>query len=275
MYLKFIRKNPKNPVLISVPHAGNFYPQLFLKYLKLNLNEVRKIEDFKSDEILNSINKDNADIIIAQCSRAVIDLNRSRKAIDNNMFSEIFEKKTIHEKKMIEFGLGVFPKSISNNQIYNKKLPISYGKYVLETFYDPFHKTLSAQIKYLLNKFGNCYHFDLHTMPSKALKNFKNKPDIVLGNNFGKSCSIELLKYLKNSLKTFGLNVEVNNPYAGGFITRNYGNPSMGVETIQIEINRKLYMCEEKLSLNNINLIQEIFSKIFNNFNYYSKLVAE
>ena len=275
MYLKFIRKNPKNPVLISVPHAGNFYPELFLKYLKLNLNEVRKIEDFKSDEILNLINKDSADVIIAQCSRAVIDLNRSRKAIDNNMFTEIFEKKNIDEKKMIEFGLGVFPKSISNNQIYNKKLPISYGKYILETFYDPFHKILSAQIKNLLNKFGNCYHFDLHTMPSKALKNFKNEPDIVLGNNFGKSCSIELLNYIKNNFKIFGLNVEVNNPYAGGFITRNYGNPSIGVETLQIEINRKLYMHEERLSLNNINLIQEIFSNIFNNFNYYSKLAAE
>jgi len=275
MYLKFIRKNPKNPVLISVPHAGNFYPELFLKYLKLNLNEVRKIEDFKSDEILNLINKDSADVIIAQCSRAVIDLNRSRKAIDNNMFSEIFEKKNIDEKKMIEFGLGVFPKSISNNQIYNKKLPISYGKYILETSYDPFHKILSAQIKYLLNKFGNCYHFDLHTMPSKALKNFKNEPDIVLGNNFGKSCSIELLNYIKDNLKTFGLNVEVNNPYAGGFITRNYGNPSIGVETLQIEINRKLYMCEEKFSLNNIKLIQKIFSNIFNDFNFYSKLAAE
>ena len=275
MYLKFIRKNPKNPVLISVPHAGNFYPELFLKYLKLNLNEVRKIEDFKSDEILNLISKDSADVIIAQCSRAVIDLNRSRKAVDNNMFSEIFEKKNIDEKKMIGFGLGVFPKSISNNQIYNKKLPISYGKYILDTFYDPFHKILSAQIKYLLNKFGNCYHFDLHTMPSKALKNFKNEPDIVLGNNFGKSCSIELLNYIKNNLKTFGLNVEINNPYAGGFITRNYGNPSKGVETLQIEINRKLYMCEEKLSLNNINLIQKIFSNLFNEFNYYSKLAAE
>jgi len=112
-------------------------------------------------------------------------------------------------------------------------------------------------------------------MPSKALKNFKNEPDIVLGNNFGKSCSIELLNYIKNNLKTLGLNVEVNNPYAGGFITRNYGNPSIGVETLQIEINRKLYMCEEKLSLNNINLIQKIFSDIFNDFNYSSKLAAE
>ena len=275
MFIKFIRKKPKNPVLISVPHAGNFYPELFLKYLKLNLNEIRKIEDFESDKILNLINRDSADIIIAKCSRAVIDLNRSRNAIDNNMFKEIFEKKTIREKKMIEYGLGVFPKNISNNHIYNQKLPISYGNYILETFYDPFHKMLTEQIKYLINQFGTCYHFDLHTMPSKALKNFKNKPDIILGNNFGQSCSTELLNYFKKNLKNFGLNIDINIPYSGGFITRNYGNPLKGVETIQIEINRKLYMNEDKLSLNNINLLQEIFSKIFNKFNYSSKLAAE
>ena len=110
MYLKFIRKNPKNPVLISVPHAGNFYPELFLKYLKLNLNEIRKIEDFKSDEILNLINKDSADVIIAQCSRAVIDLNRSRKAVDNSMFSETFEKKKYRRKKNDRIWLRSFSK---------------------------------------------------------------------------------------------------------------------------------------------------------------------
>ena len=95
------------------------------------------------------------------------------------------------------------------------------------------------------------------------------------GNNFGKSCSIELLNYFKNNLKDFGLNVEINKPYAGGFITRNYGNPSKGTETIQIEINRKLYMNEDKISLNDISLLQEIFSKIFNEFNYSLKEAAE
>ena len=275
MYLKFIRKNPKNPVLISVPHAGNFYPELFLKHLKLNLNEVRKIEDFKSDEILNLVSKDSADVLISRCSRAVIDLNRSRKAIDNNMFSEIFEKKNIDEKKMIEFGLGVFPKTISNNEIYNKKLSISYGKYILETFYDPFHKILSAQIKYLLNKFGNCYHFDLHTMPSKALKNFKNEPDIVLGNNFGKSSSENLIYNIKNRFEKFGLNVEINKPYAGGYITRHYGNPLVGIETIQIEINRSLYMDETNLKIHKIDYLQKIFSEIFNNFEYSQREAAE
>ena len=89
MYRKFIRHNPKNPVLITVPHSGDFYPDVFLKNIRLDLDKIRKIEDFKSDQIIKFVNKGAADVIVAQCSRAVVDLNRSRKAIDNNMFEKI------------------------------------------------------------------------------------------------------------------------------------------------------------------------------------------
>jgi N-formylglutamate amidohydrolase len=112
-------------------------------------------------------------------------------------------------------------------------------------------------------------------MPSKALLNFKKEPDIVLGDNFGKSCSIELINYFQNVFQENGFTVEVNNPYAGGFITRNYGNPSKGVHTIQIEINRKIYMDENKLSLKDMNIIQEIFAKIFNNLKLSDKIAAK
>jgi N-formylglutamate amidohydrolase len=106
-------------------------------------------------------------------------------------------------------------------------------------------------------------------MPSKALQNFKVEPDIVLGNNFGKSCSTNLLNYFKNNFIKHGLVVEINNPYAGGYITRKYGNTSMNVHTIQIEVNRKLYMDEKHLViLKDIEKIQKIFFDILNNFNF-------
>ena len=69
---------------------------------------------------------------------------------------------------------------------------------MLEHYYDPFHKSLKKQIMYLSNIFGFCYHIDLHTMPSKALLNFKKEPDIVLGDNFGKSCTEGLINYFQN-----------------------------------------------------------------------------
>ena len=275
MLKELIRKNPDNPILITVPHAGNIYPDLFIKNLKINLCEVRRIEDYQSNKILDQIDEQMADIIIAQCSRAVVDLNRSRNAIDHSMFTQVFEHEPVSEKQMIKYGLGVFPNKIFGKTILKTPLPFSYAIHMLEHYYDPFHKSLNKQIMYLNNTFGFCYHIDLHTMPSKALLNFKKEPDIVLGDNFGKSCSIELINYFQNVFQENGFTVEVNNPYAGGFITRNYGNPSKGVHTIQIEINRKIYMDENKLSLKDMNIIQEIFAKIFNNLKLSDKIAAK
>ncbi len=270
-----IRKNPKNPVLITVPHSGSFYPVLFKKYIKLDLDKIRRIEDYQSDKILNLIKKENVDILIAKCSRAVVDLNRSRKSIDNDMFNGVVIIGQPDEKNMLSYGLGVFPKIISNKPIFKTKLPVLYSKKMLEEYYDPFHQSLSKQLELILKKFGFCFHFDLHTMPSRALKHFKIKPDIVLGNNFGKSSSENLINYIKNCFEKFGLKVEINNPYAGGYITRYYGNPLTGVETIQIEINRSLYMDETILRINDMHYLQIIFSEIFNNFEYSLKLAAE
>ena len=275
MIIHNIRNDPKNPVFITVPHAGSFYPEVFKKYIKIDLDKIRKIEDYQSDKILKLIKKENVDFLIAKCSRAVVDLNRSRKSIDNDMFNGVAIIGQPDEKKMLSYGLGVFPRFISDKLIFKTKLPLSYSKKMLEEYYDPFHKSLSNQLELLLNKFGFCYHFDLHTMPSHALKHFKVQPDIVLGNNFGKSSSENLISYIKNSFEKFGLKVEINNPYAGGFITRKYGNPLAGIETIQIEINRSLYMDEINFKINNMHYLQKIFSEIFNNFGYSFKLAAE
>ena len=275
MLKELIRKNPDNPILITVPHAGNIYPDLFIKNLKINLCEVRRIEDYQSNKILDQIDEQMADIIIAQCSRAVVDLNRSRNAIDHSMFTQVFEHEPVSEKQMIKYGLGVFPNRIFGKTILKNSIPFSYAVHMLEHYYDPFHKSLKKQIMYLSNIFGFCYHIDLHTMPSKALLNFKKEPDIVLGDNFGKSCTEGLINYFQNVFQENGFTVEINNPYAGGFITRNYGNPSQGVHTIQIEINRKLYMDENKLSLKNIKILQELFAKIFNDLELSEKIGAK
>ncbi len=45
-----------------------------------------------------------------------------------------------------------------------------------------------------------------------------------------------------------GYEVQVNRPYAGGFITEHYGSPGRGVHALQLEINRALYLDEATLS---------------------------
>jgi N-formylglutamate amidohydrolase len=68
--------------------------------------------------------------------------------------------------------------------------------------------------------------------------------DFVLGNNHGATCHPRLIQYVEAFLAEAGYTVRLNNPYSGGFTTRHYGQPRRGVQALQIEVNRALYMDE-------------------------------
>jgi N-formylglutamate amidohydrolase len=51
-------------------------------------------------------------------------------------------------------------------------------------------------------------------------------------------------------LQRAGYDVQINRPYAGGFITEHYGIPAQGVHALQLEINRALYLDEAMLLKN-------------------------
>ena len=70
------------------------------------------------------------------------------------------------------------------------------------------------------------------------------RPDFVLGDRFGTSCSGELTRLAASKLTELGYAVALNKPYAGGYITEHYGRPHKAQHVLQIEINRALYMNE-------------------------------
>jgi N-formylglutamate deformylase len=47
-------------------------------------------------------------------------------------------------------------------------------------------------------------------------------------------------------MSRLGYSVGRNKPYAGGFITEHYGNPASGLHTVQLELNRAVYMDERR-----------------------------
>jgi N-formylglutamate amidohydrolase len=110
-------------------------------------------------------------------------------------------------------------------------------------------------------------------MPSSSLV---HKTDIVIGNNYNLSCTPTITGLIKNYFKSYDYITLENNPYSGGYITKSLGNPLKGVNVIQIEINRSLYMNEKSLykyenNMNilakNINVILTKLVKDINNFN--------
>ena len=73
------------------------------------------------------------------------------------------------------------------------------------------------------------------------------RADMVLGDRFGTSCAKAVTDTAEEALTKAGFRVDRNNPYAGGFTTRNYGRPDAGVHALQIEIKRSLYMDEDTI----------------------------
>jgi len=67
---------------------------------------------------------------------------------------------------------------------------------------------------------------------------------VVIGDRYGTSCVGVIAETVEQALREFGYAVSRNKPYAGGFITEHYGNPAAGLHSIQLEVNRALYMDE-------------------------------
>ena len=270
-----IRKTPITPLIISIPHSGSYYPKEFLRYKSIDIKKLKIMEDFKTDTFIDKIDLNLADIFIAECSRAVVDLNRSRHSLDSSMFNSKINTIPNEEILLIKSGLGVIPSKCYSEKIFKTKLPNFYLSKMLEIYYDPFHEKLNERINYLKLKFGVVYLIDLHSTPTLS-NNKKNFPDVIIGDNYGKSSEESFKKYLINTFDNFNLKLSINSPYSGGYITRRYGKKDNNINVLQIEISKNYYMDEKTFELkNNLNNIKNIFKSIVENFNIKTSLAAE
>jgi N-formylglutamate deformylase len=55
---------------------------------------------------------------------------------------------------------------------------------------------------------------------------------------------------VRSTLEAMGYGVKVNDPYKGVELVRAYSNPKAGRHSLQIEINKRLYMDEGTLKKN-------------------------
>ncbi|MBV8754580.1 MAG: N-formylglutamate amidohydrolase, partial [Hyphomicrobiales bacterium] len=109
----------------------------------------------------------------------------------------------------------------------------------------PYHRALRRLLTSAHRDFGAAILVDCHSMPSSAgNKEERPRADVVLGDRYGTSCVAAVSETVESTLRELGYVVSRNKPYAGGFITEHYGNPAAGLHSIQVEVNRALYMDE-------------------------------
>jgi len=235
----------QSQVIAASPHSGRTYLSQFIDQAHLSLEELRKVEDAGMDRLL-TFQPLPTDLILAEFPRSFVDLNRQPDEIDNLMFDQpvSFANKAV--TRYLRSGLGVIPSKAANQQdIYTNSLPASEADFRLDGFYRPYHVELEKLISDA-RKEGHALLIDCHSMPSGL---FGINSEVIIGTNHGQSS----LNWIVNEAQAYftreGLSVKLNAPFAGGYITRHYGQPDFGVSALQIEICRSLYLDETKLML--------------------------
>ncbi len=242
----------KTPVIFASPHSGRHYPASFLELSRLNPKALRFSEDSYVDLLFESAPRYGAPLLKALFPRAYVDVNRSEKEIDPSMFQGRIPSGFDTRSNRVMAGLGVIPKIVADGQyIYGTKLPLSVAAERLNSCYMPYHKALSHLIAKAKETFGVAVVVDCHSMPSAGgapLRAEEPPIDFVLGDRFGVSCAACLPGLIESVLHKNNHHVVRNAPYAGGYVANAYGRPLQGVHVIQVEINRRLYLDETRIT---------------------------
>lgn len=235
-------------VVFALPHSGRDYGVSFLNQSILDKISIRSSEDAFLDQLIDGIEKYGAPKIIANAPRAFIDLNRSTDELDPALISGI--KNNIRSPR-ISSGLGVIPRVVSHGkEIYRGKLSLEQAQSRIEYYWKPYHKDLSNLLKRAQSIYGQSLLIDMHSMPHEAVStqsSFIKAPEIVVGDRFGMSSDPEFTNLIVSILKQHGFRVAKNTPFAGAFITKHHGKIKDRTHAIQLEIDRSLYMDEERV----------------------------
>lgn len=261
-------KDLKFPLILSIPHSGKIFPAEFLEKIKTDEKILHGNEDIMVDELLEKAVNSGICAIKMNISRVFVDVNRDKAELDAGMFVDYpFEENSIRSKRC-RYGIGVIHRVDSaSNEIY--PAPIYYEETLerIKKIYDVYHKKLNSLINSVIRKFGFCLVLDAHSMPSKicTIVDTDKKIDFCLGDLFEQSCPQKISKFFATKLEKAGFNVSYNIPYSGAFITFNYCQPRKKIYTLQLEINRAIYIDESNCEKNNnFQLVSDILSDSVN-----------
>ena len=235
-------------IVIASPHSGRNYSCSVKEKSILDPTTLRSSEDAFVDELMDFAPDLGIPLICSEIPRAFVDLNRARDELDSAIIAGI---RPNGQNPRVISGLGVIPRVVANGkEIYSGKLSKEAAFERLEKFWDPYHLKLSELLDRAYRQFGYSILIDAHSMPHEAILNAStafHTSQLVLGDRYGASCSPDIVNNLAMLISKNGLHASRNIPFSGAYIVQKYGRPELNRHAIQLEIDRSMYMDEQKI----------------------------
>lgn len=250
------------PLVCDSPHSGVVYPSDFQSCLPVSV--LRSGEDTYVEELWQAIPSVGGTLLAANFPRTYIDPNREEDDIDPNILAEPWTTE-LHPTEKSRLGHGLIWSKARDQPVYDRKLWVAEVENRIATYHQPYHQALQREIDAAHERFGVVWHLNLHSMPSdsyEVLEIDTDKPlaDFVLGDRDGTTCDPTFIGIIEDFLLQRGYTVARNDPFKGVALIARIGRPEENRHSLQIEVNRRLYMDEQSYerSVNFENLQRDI-----------------
>ena len=223
------------PLLVSVPHNGTRVPDDIAQRLTPDARAVPDT-DWDMARMYAWVIEAGGSLIVPEHSRYVIDLNRGED--DVSLYPG---QNTTGLCPTVQFsGAPVYlPQAEPDETEVRARV---------ERYWRPYHNALATELQRLLDLHGRVILWEGHSIKGELPFLFDGRlPDLNLGTASTTSCTPETQQRIEAVLAAQdNFDFVVNGRFKGGYITRNYGAPATGIEAIQLEMSRRVYMDEAK-----------------------------
>lgn len=234
--------------VLHIPHSSTVIPNekgFILDKLEENINQ---LTDWATDNIFDV---DFIEKIITPFSRLFCDVER----FDDDL------------EPMVNVGRGFFyTNGYDGSEL--RKLDLELKNLVYAEYYLNHHKIFYNKVKERLDRNNFCHIIDCHSFNDNPIVPFFEKPkspDICIGTDEFHTPEY-LLNYTFNYFTNLGYSVEINDPYYGCIIPKQYYLKNDNVKGIMIEINKRIYMDENVVNNDKVTELRDVINGYFNNF---------
>ncbi len=242
------------PLVLDSPHSGVDYPEDFRPACDLAV--LRRAEDTHVEKLYDFAPGLGAAWVEALFPRSYVDANRNVTEIDVTLLEDGWPDPLETDPAVlskVRLGKGLIWRCTDEGlDIYDRKLTAAEVRQRIERCWLPYHAAVAQAIGQAHARHGYSIHLNCHSMPAVSASHATDFPglvhaDFVIGDRDGTTAAPALSRLVCEVLRGFGYSVEYNHPYKGVELVRRYGDPAAQRHSIQVELNRKLYMDEATL----------------------------
>lgn len=238
---------PLVPLVFDSPHSGVAIPADFRPATSPDL--VLTSADIHVEALFDFAPDLGAPLLVAHFPRSFLDVNRSLLDMDLALVDGAWPD-PVRRSPSAERGMGLIWRfAWGDTPMYERPLAVEEVQARIDRYWRPYHAALGGLIEAVHARCDRVYHVNCHSMPERGHKlspdpEGSQRADVVLGDRDGTACEPGFTALAAERLRGFGYTVAINEPFKGAELVSAFSDPARGRHSLQIEINRRLYMDE-------------------------------